>query len=130
MRLFQPAAHPARPADPANFTGDAAMARMDAVCESPTVNAYRVTFQPGARTAWHVHSGPQVLLVVAGRCRLQKEGEPVQEVAAGGVACIGPGEKHWHGASPDAPMTHVALNIDAATVWLAKVSDADYLGAT
>ena len=128
MRLFHPAAHPARPADPANFTGDAAMARMDAVCGSPAVNAYRVTFRAGARTAWHVHSGPQILLVVEGRCRLQKEGEPVQEVAAGGVACIEPGEKHWHGAAPDEPMTHVALNVDAATTWLAKVSDADYLG--
>ena len=128
MKLFHLPAHPPRPADPAHFTGGATLARMDAACDSPAVNVYRVAFQPRARTAWHVHSGPQLLLVVEGRCRLQKEGEPVREVAAGGVASIAPGEKHWHGASPDAPMTHVALNIDAGTTWLAKVSDADYRG--
>lgn len=128
MKLFHLPAHPPRPADPAHFTGRATLARMDAACESPAVNVYRVAFQPGARTAWHIHSGPQLLLVVEGRCRLQKEGEPVREVAAGGVASIAPGEKHWHGAPPDAPMTHVALNIDAGTTWLAQVSDADYRG--
>ena len=57
------------------------MARMDGVNESPDINVYRVTFQAGARTAWHTHTGPQLLLVVEGSCRLQKEGEPIQEVA-------------------------------------------------
>ena len=130
MKLFPLSAHVPQPADPANFTGDATLTRMDGVCDGPRVNAYRVTFQPRARTAWHTHSGPQLLLVVEGRCRLQKAGEPVQEVEAGSVVCIEPGDRHWHGASADAPMTHVALNLDASTTWLAKVSDAEYAGAT
>ena len=128
MKIFQPRSHPPQPVDPANFTGDATLARMDGVCDAPTVNVYRVTFQPAARTAWHHHSGPQILLVVEGRCRVQKEGESVRQIEAGGTVCIEPGEKHWHGASPDAPMTHIALNIDASTTWLDKVSDADYHG--
>lgn len=130
MKLFPLAAHAPQPADPANFTGDATLTRMDGVCAAPHVNAYRVTFQPAARTAWHTHSGPQLLLVVEGRCRVQKAGEPVQEVEAGSVVCIEPGERHWHGAAPDGPMTHVALNLDASTTWLHKVTDTEYAGST
>jgi quercetin dioxygenase-like cupin family protein len=78
-------------------------------------STYRVTFQPAARTAWHSHSGVQLLLVIEGRCRVQKAGEPVHEVAAGGAIRIEPGERHCHGAATDGPMTHLALNIDAAT---------------
>ena len=128
MKLFPLSQHAPQPADPANFTGAATLTRMDDVCDRPHVNAYRVSFEPGARTAWHTHSGPQLLLVVEGRCRLQKAGEPVREVEAGSVVCIEPGERHWHGASADAPMTHVALNLDAATTWMDKVSDDEYVG--
>ncbi len=130
MKLFPLSRHAPQPADPANFTGAATLTRMDDVCGRPHVNAYRVSFEPGARTAWHTHSGPQLLLVVEGRCRLQKAGEPPREVETGSVVCIEPGEKHWHGASADAPMTHVALNLDAATTWLEKVSDDEYAGTT
>ena len=128
MRTFPLADHAAQPADPANFTGAATLVRMDGVSSNPRVNAYRVTFQAGARTAWHIHSGPQILLIVEGRCRLQKAGEPLQEVDAGGVVCFEAGERHWHGAAPDAPMVHVALNLDAATTWLEKVTDSEYAG--
>ena len=128
MQLFSLAEHAPQPADPANFTGAATLTRMDGVCGAPRVNAYRVAFEAGARTAWHVHSGPQLLLIVEGRCRVQKAGEPVQEIDAGGMVCIEPGDRHWHGASADGPMTHVALNLDAATTWLEKVSDAEYAG--
>lgn len=89
---------------------------------------YRVTFQPSARTAWHAHSGVQLLLVVEGCCRVQKAGEPIQEVAAGGAVRIEPGERHWHGATPDAAMTHLALNINTMTEWFDQVSDAEYTG--
>ena len=130
MKLFPLAAHTPQPADPANFTGDATLTRMDGVCAAPHVNAYRVTFQPAARTAWHTHSGPQLLLVVEGRCRVQKAGEPVREVESGSVVCIEPGERHWHGAAPDGPMTHVALNLEASTTWLHKVTDTEYAGST
>lgn len=127
MELFQSRDHQPQPADPERFTGDATMARMDLV-ERPEVRMYRVAFQPSARTAWHAHSGSQLLLVIEGRCRLQKEGEPVQEVAAGGAIRIDAGERHWHGAAVDAPMTHLALNLDAATEWFEKVTDAQYAG--
>ena len=130
MKLFHSPDHTPVPVDPANFTGDATLARMDGVCDNPAVNVYRVAFGPGARTAWHTHSGPQLLMVIEGRCRLQKEGEPVQEVDAGGAVSITPGEKHWHGASLDTPMVHLALNIDAHTTWMAKVSDSDYNGTS
>lgn len=128
MRLFHAADHPSKPADPRTFTGDAAMARMDAVNENPAINVYRVTFQASARTAWHTHTGPQLLLVVEGCCRLQKEGEPMEEITAGGAARIEPGERHWHGAPPDAPMVHLAVNIYATTAWFEQVTDEQYAG--
>ena len=128
MKLFHAPDHPSRPADAAHFTGAATMAHIDGLAERPLVNLYRVTFEPSARTAWHTHSGVQVLLVVEGRCRVQKAGQPIQEVAAGGAIRIEPGERHWHGATPDASMTHLALNIEATTAWFEQVSDVDYAG--
>ena len=128
MRVFELLSRPVEAVDPANFTGHGTLVRMDDVCTAPSVNAYRVTFEPGTRTAWHTHSGTQLLVVVAGTCRFQNDGEPVREVAAGGIVSIGPGERHWHGATPDRAMTHVALNIDAATTWLEKVTDREYEG--
>jgi quercetin dioxygenase-like cupin family protein len=128
MRVFDLAALPVQPVDPQNFTGDGTLVRMDGVCNRPSVNAYRVTFERRTRTAWHTHSGPQLLLVVEGTCRFQKDGEPVREIGSGGIVSIAPGERHWHGASSAARMVHVALNIDAATTWLEKVTDREYLG--
>jgi quercetin dioxygenase-like cupin family protein len=128
MKVFQSSAHPAALADPQNFTGQASVVRMDRLSDQPAVNMYRVTFQPAARTAWHAHTGVQLLLVIEGRCRVQKEGEPIQDVEAGGAIRIEPGERHWHGATPDAPMTHAAFNIDAATEWFEPVTDAQYAG--
>lgn len=128
MKLFHALNHLPEPVDPRTFTGDATMARMDGVNVSPDINVYRVTFQAGARTAWHAHTGSQLLLVVQGSCRLQKKGEPIQEVAAGGAVRIEPGERHWHGATVDAPMVHLALNINAATAWFEQVTDEEYIG--
>lgn len=128
MKVFELASRPTEPVDPANFTGAGTLVRMDGVCERPAVNAYRVTFEPTTRTAWHTHSGTQLLIVVEGTCRFQKDGEPVRDVRAGGIVSIAPGERHWHGASPDSRMVHVALNIDAATTWLEKVTDQEYRG--
>ena len=129
MKVFHAFDHLASPADPRNFTGRATVARIDRLSDQPTVNMYRVTFEPAARTAWHAHSGVQLLLVIEGRCRVQKEGDPVDEIAAGGAIRIEPGEHHWHGAAPDAPMTHLALNINATTEWFQQVTDAEYAGA-
>ena len=128
MKLFEPADQHPKPVDPKTFTGNATLVRIDRVVDRPTVNVYRVAFEPGARTAWHTHSGPQLLLIVEGPCRLQKDGEPVQEVNQGTTVCIEAGEKHWHGATNSAPMTHIAVNIDISTEWLEPVTDSQYNG--
>jgi quercetin dioxygenase-like cupin family protein len=88
-----------------------------------------VTFEPGARTAWHTHPLGQILIVTAGLGRVQREGGPVEEIRPGDVVWFEPGEKHWHGASPTAAMTHIAIQeaLDGKAVdWLDHVSDEDY----
>ena len=128
MKVFTLAGREAEPLDPANFTGQGTLVRMLGVGEGPNINAYTVSFQAGTRTAWHAHTGTQLLLVTQGTCRVQAEGGPVEEVGAGGVVRFEPGERHWHGATPDAPATHVALNVDATTDWFGKVTDEEYDG--
>jgi quercetin dioxygenase-like cupin family protein len=88
-----------------------------------------VTFEPGARTAWHTHPLGQTLLVVSGSGWAQREGGPVEPLAPGDIVWFPPGEKHWHGATATTAMTHVAIAeaLDGRTVdWLEPVSDADY----
>lgn len=128
MRILRLAERDSEPSDPNTFTGHACLTRMTGLSDDPKLNAYRVEFELRARTAWHTHSGPQLLVVISGRCRLQRDGEPIAEIIPGDVACIAPGERHWHGAGPDAPMIHLAINIDSATTWLEKVTDAEYSG--
>ena len=88
-----------------------------------------VTFEPGARTAWHTHPAGQTLIITFGRGRVQREGGPIEEVTAGDVVWFPAGEKHWHGASPDTAMSHHAIQeaVDGVSVtWMEQVSDADY----
>ena len=88
-----------------------------------------VTFEPGARTAWHTHPLGQTLIVTSGLGRAQREGGPVEEIRPGDSVWFEPGEKHWHGAAPTTAMTHIAIAEaqDGKVVdWLEKVSDADY----
>ena len=88
-----------------------------------------VTFEPGARTAWHTHPVGQTLVVTAGAGRVQRWGDAVQEIRPGDVVWIPPGQKHWHGASPTTAMTHIAiteLSDGKAVDWLEKVTDAQY----
>jgi quercetin dioxygenase-like cupin family protein len=90
-----------------------------------------VTFEPGARTAWHTHPLGQVLIVTFGLGRVQREGGPIEEVRPGDVVKFEPGEKHWHGASPTSAMSHIAIQeaLDGKPVeWLEHVSDDQYLG--
>jgi Uncharacterized conserved protein, contains double-stranded beta-helix domain len=114
------------------FTGDV---RMDPLIEAPSparVAAVSVTFEPGARTAWHTHPLGQTLIVTSGLGLCQREGGPLEEIRPGDVVWFPPGEKHWHGASPTAAMTHIAIQeaLDGKTVdWLEKVSDETYSGA-
>lgn len=93
------------------------------------VRSARVTFEPGARTAWHTHPLGQTLYVVSGLGRVQSWGGPVREIRAGDVVWIPPGEKHWHGASPSAAMVHIAIHEaqDGKHVdWLEHVTDEQY----
>jgi quercetin dioxygenase-like cupin family protein len=88
-----------------------------------------VTFEPGARTAWHTHPLGQTLIVVSGLGRVQREGGPVEEIRPGDVVWFAPGERHWHGASPATAMTHIAIHesLDGKTVdWMEHVSDEQY----
>jgi quercetin dioxygenase-like cupin family protein len=111
------------------FTGNV---RVDPVFQAPDpgrVGAGQVTFEPGARTAWHTHPLGQTLIVTSGLGWVQREGGPIEEVRPGDVVWFPPGLKHWHGASPTTAMTHIAVqetlggrNVD----WMEKVSDEQY----
>ncbi len=93
------------------------------------VQGAHVTFEPGARTAWHTHPLGQTLIVTSGVGRAQRWGGPVEEIRPGDVVWFPPGEKHWHGAAPTTAMTHIALQEvqDGEVVdWLEKVSDEQY----
>jgi len=88
-----------------------------------------VTFEPGARTAWHTHPLGQTLIVTAGCGWAQREGGPVEEIHSGDVIWFSPGEKHWHGATATTAMTHIAVQeqLDGKAVeWMEKVSDDQY----
>ena len=89
-----------------------------------------VTFEPGARTAWHTHPLGQTLIVTAGCGRVQRDGGAIEEIRPGDVVWFEPSEKHWHGASPTTAMTHTAIqeSLDGKNVeWMEKVSDEQYL---
>ncbi len=93
------------------------------------VSGSTVTFEPGARTAWHTHPLGQTLLVMSGFGRVQREGGPVEEIRAGDTVWFEPGEKHWHGASPTTAMTHIAIveALDGQVVdWMEHVTDEQY----
>jgi quercetin dioxygenase-like cupin family protein len=114
------------------FTGAVQMDPIIAAPEPARINALRVSFAPGARTAWHTHPLGQTLHVLFGVGRMQAEGGPVREIRPGDTIWIPPGEKHWHGAAPETGMVHLAMQegLDGKTAdWLEQVSDADYLAA-
>src|ERR1700731_647809 len=111
------------------FTGTV---RIDPLFEAPdparAVGA-SVTFEPGARTAWHTHPLGQTLIVTAGSGRVQRWGGPIEDIRPGDVIWFPPGEKHWHGATPTTAMTHIAIqeHLDGKTAdWMEKVSEEQY----
>ena len=112
-----------------HFTGTV---RIDPLFQAPEPargSGTSVTFEPGARTAWHTHPLGQTLIVTAGCGRAQREGGPIEEIRLGDVVWFAPGEKHWHGAAPITAMTHIAIaeQLDGKVVdWLEKVSDEQY----
>ena len=126
MKIIPPPSKGALSVDPDHFTGAATMARQDGVSTEPEINVYRVSFDARARTAWHIHSGIQLLLIIEGTCRMQSSGGVIQEVDEGGAVLITAGEKHWHGAASEKSMTHLAININTSTTWFERVTDKEY----
>ncbi len=111
------------------FTGTVRIDPLFAAEDPGRVTGASVTFEPGARTAWHTHPLGQTLIVTAGFGRVQREGGPIEEIRPGDVVWFPPGEKHWHGASPDTAMTHIAVQeaLDGKAVdWLEHVTDEQY----
>jgi 4-carboxymuconolactone decarboxylase len=126
MKLFCGVDVPFEAADARNFTGSARVKRLPLVEGAQPVVVYLVDFDAGGRTNWHIHTAPQLLLVLEGRGLVQKWGEPVRAIGAGDAVTIEPNEKHWHGASPDVKMSHFAVNLNLTTQWLEPVSDDQY----
>jgi len=125
VRIFRGAATPFEIADTNTFSGHALRRRLASDDEGVPVVVHHVEFDPGARTNWHTHSGPQWLLIISGRVRVQKWGEPAHDVDAGDAVAIQPGEKHWHGAAPGSRGAHYAVNVNAKTDWLEPVDERD-----
>ena len=113
------------------FTGSVRIDPLHSPAEPARVAMAQVTFEPGARTAWHTHPLGQTLIVTAGCGRAQREGGPIETIRPGDVVWFPPGEKHWHGAGPETAMSHIAVQEkqDGSPVdWLEQVTDAQYGG--
>jgi quercetin dioxygenase-like cupin family protein len=111
------------------FTGTVRIDPLFAVAAPSRAAANTVTFEPGARTAWHTHPLGQMLIVTAGLGLVQREGGAIEEIRPSDVVRFSPGEKHWHGASPAVAMTHIAIqeSLDGKAVdWMEHVSDEQY----
>jgi quercetin dioxygenase-like cupin family protein len=129
MDITRSGSQPSRRPPAEYFTG---AVRLDPLFQAPEparVSASYVTFEPGARTAWHTHPLGQTLIVTFGCGWVQREGSPIEEIRPGDVVWFAPGEKHWHGATPITALTHIAVQeaLDGKNVdWLEKVGDAQY----
>ena len=113
------------------FTGAVRIDPLFAPPEPARAAGNLVTFEPGARTAWHTHPLGQTLIVISGLGRVQRDGGPIEEIRPGDVVWFAPGEKHWHGASPTTAMSHIAIQekLNGSPVdWLEHVTDEQYHG--
>jgi quercetin dioxygenase-like cupin family protein len=111
------------------FTGTVRIDPLFQASDPARVGGASVTFEPGARTAWHTHPLGQTLIVTAGYGLVQREGGPIEQIHPGDVIWFPPGEKHWHGASPTTAMTHIAIQEalnGKAVDWLEKVTEDQY----
>ena len=126
MRIFRSPDVPLQAADPKTFTGPAQTKLLATDEQGTPAHLYRVEFQSGGRTYWHMHSGPQWLFIVEGRVRVQRWGETPEDLDTGDAVVFAPGEKHWHGAVPGSRGTHLAVNVNAVTTWFAPVTDDEY----
>ena len=132
MDIHVSGSRPTRRAPKENFTGSVLQDPINMAPAPARLNASRVSFEPGARTAWHTHPLGQTLYVISGIGRVQAKGGPIREIRPGDVVWIPPNEKHWHGAAPTTGMSHIAihevLDGDYAT-WMEHVSDVQYAAA-
>lgn len=131
MKITRVGTQPSNPGPEDYFTGSVRIDPLFAAEDPGRATGATVTFEPGARTAWHTHPLGQTLLITQGVGRVQHEGGPVEIVRPGDVVWFPADEKHWHGAAPDVAMTHIAIQESlngSAVTWLEKVSDADYGG--
>ena len=129
MEIKRSGAQPSRKGPAEYFTGTVRVDPLFEAADPARVVGASVTFEPGARTAWHTHPLGQTLFVTAGSGRAQHWGGPIEEIRPGDVVWFAPGEKHWHGASATTAMTHIAIQerLDGKAVdWLEKVSDEQY----
>lgn len=113
------------------FTGEVVMVPLVEAADPARVRAAMVTFAAGARTHWHTHPLGQMIHVVSGRGRAQAEGGPVVRIGPGDMVWFAPGERHWHGADPDAGMVHLAVQEaenGVAVTWAEPVGEDDYSG--
>lgn len=132
MNVTPAKAHGTKRGPAAYFTGTVWLDEIAIPAGASRMRALRVTFEPGARTAWHTHPRGQALHILAGVGRVQKAGEPIVEVHPGDTVWFEPGERHWHGAAPDRLMVHLALQqadeTGSAATWLEHVTDEEYQG--
>ena len=129
MEIKRAGSHPSGKGTADRFTGTVRIDPLFSPPEPARVAGALVTFEPGARTAWHTHPLGQTLIVTVGLGWVQREAGPVEEIRPGDVVSIAPGEKHWHGASATTAMSHIAIQekLNGSTVtWLEPVSDAKY----
>ena len=129
MEIKRGGSQPSRKGPADWFTGSVRIDPLFQAAEPARGQGAAVTFEPGARTAWHTHPLGQTLIVTFGLGWVQREGGPIEEIRPGDVVWIAPGEKHWHGASPTSGMTHIAIQeaLNGKVVdWMEKVSDNQY----
>lgn len=132
MDIHPAGSRPSRRAPDSYFTGTVWQDPIVATSAPARLVVFRVTFEPGARTAWHSHPLGQTLHVVSGVGRIQVAGEKIREIKPGDTVWIPPGEKHWHGAAPTTGMCHFAMQeaLDGETAtWMEMVTDADYVAS-
>lgn len=129
MDITRSGSQPSRRGPPEWFTGTVRLDPLFTAAAPGRAAGAAVTFEPGARTAWHTHPLGQTLIVVSGCGRVQRDGGPIEEIRPGDVVVIPSGEKHWHGAAPTTAMTHIAIqeSLEGKTVeWLEAVTDEQY----
>jgi len=129
MIVTRSGAHSSSRGPAENFTGTVRVEMLFPVHDPSRVSAAAVTFEPGARTAWHSHPAGQTLVVVAGSGWVQREGSEKKAITAGDVVWTPPGVKHWHGATATETMTHIAIQetVGGTPVhWMEKVTDEEY----